>query len=73
MRFWKRLTLLNDIDMNCEDWQSSSSRNWSIFTDKYIELEKIEADRAKSEAELALKAESDKSRKKSTVDGSDML
>lgn len=50
--------------MNSEDY-NPAVRGIGELTDKYIELEKIEADRAKSEAELALKAESDKSERRS--------
>ena len=60
----EEIDALNDIDMNSEDY-NPAVRGIGELTDKYIELEKIEADRAKSEAELALKAESDKSERRS--------
>ena len=50
--------------MDSEDY-NPAVQGIGELTDKYIELEKIEADRAKSEAELALRAESDKSEKHS--------
>lgn len=49
----EEIDALNDIDMNSEDY-NPAVRGIGELTDKYIELEKIEADRAKSEAELAV-------------------
>lgn len=60
----EEIDALNDIDMDSEDY-NPAVQGIGELTDKYIELEKIEADRAKSEAELVLKAESDKSEKHS--------
>ena len=64
----EEIDALNDIDMNSEDY-NPAVRGIGELTDKYIELEKIEADRAK----LSLRLELNQIDLKSTVDGSGML